>query len=218
MEARVPPRALLPDNPNGRDGTRPSTNPTSESDRHYLYCALVSAACVNLATAYAHLEDDSMKQPADASRLPGYATTVEELKTYGSFRRVKQQLSTQIGFRLHARSWNALVSVMRLVRQALTQRRGAIDTVLKGKSIHAIRSELRQLLGIDLPGQTIDSLRQQVEQLTSTFCQEPQSPAERYEEIKKRNFINSSRLEGLEIDDVSGQSLEQILAEYREAG
>ncbi|PRB74087.1 YhfG family protein [Pseudomonas sp. MYb185] len=105
-------------------------------------------------------------------------------------------------------------------RHALTHRRDDIDTALKGKSVQTIRSELRQLIGIELPGRTLDSLQQQIEALVNAFafCQEPQSPAERYEKIKKRNFINSSRLEGLEIkEDVSEQSLEQILAEYREA-
>lgn len=161
-----------------------------------------------------------MKQSADTPSLPGYATIVDELKTFGSFSEVKQRLSAQVGFQLRARSWSTLLTMICQARQALICRRDDIDTALKGKSVQTIRSELRQLIGIELPGRTLDSLQQQIESLVSAFafCQKPQSPAERYEKIKKRNFINSSRLEGLEIkEDVSEQSLEQILAEYREA-
>lgn len=161
-----------------------------------------------------------MSQSTDTSSLPGYATAIEELKTHGSFNEVKQRLSAQVGFRLRARSWSGLLATICQIRQALTHRCDDINTALKGKSVHAIRSDLRRLIGVELPGRTLDCLRQQVESLTSTFvfCQESESPAARYEKNKKRNFINSSRLEGLEIDEnVSEQSLEQILAEYREA-
>lgn len=177
-------------------------------------------ACVNLSIAYAHPEDDGMSQSTDTSSLPGYATALEGLKAHGSFSEVKQRLSAQLGFRLRARSWSALLATICQIRQALTHRRDDIKTALKGRSVHAIRSDLSRLMGIELPGSTLDCLRQQVQSLASTFtfCQQSESPAARYEKIKKRNFINSSRLEGLEIEeDLSEQSLEQILAEYREA-
>ena len=162
-----------------------------------------------------------MTVSTDSSCSPSYATTVDELERYGSFSEAKRCLSAQVGFQLRARSWSTLRQMIYQARQALTHRRDDIDAALKGQSVQAVRSELRQLIGIELPGRTLESLQQQIEALIRAFAvsQAPQSPAERYEKIKKRNFINSSRLEGLEIkEDVSGQTLEQILAEYREAG
>ena len=159
-----------------------------------------------------------MSQQEKSSAHAGWVTSIEELKALGSFRDVKKDLCSELGFRVSARGWDSLFQKLVTLRESVMCHSAEIEQALQSKSTSSGRSQLQNLLGIRIPGRTRAALKRNVDALMQTFCRPRSalSPYERYEQTRWKNFRSSSKLEDITIPDSnSNHSLEDILAAYR---
>lgn len=144
--------------------------------------------------------------------------SLELLKAWGSYRSVKQRIEGAGKFKLGVRGWNALYIKVTHMVSAIEDKRPLLEALLVEDDYAVARKKAEAILGIEILAKSIGELRLGVRALISLFSTSAISPYEAYENNKRKNFISSSRLEGVEIpESVPDESLEDILNKYRES-
>lgn len=141
---------------------------------------------------------------------------VEELKLLDSYLGLKNSLEEKLGFKLHVKSWVSLFERIDSLKVIVSKKKDELEKIADLQSFIEAKRQVVNVLGFRLNAKGRSKLKQMLQSLISLFSNVKASAHERYESIKLKNFMHSSRLEGIKISDKkSKQSIESILAKYR---
>lgn len=139
-----------------------------------------------------------------------------DLKRYGTYFSVKKSIEKEIGTKLGGRSWKDLYEKIINIKAVVEKEETLLDTSCLDCDFTRIKTKIQKLLTIKIPSKNIEELKNLINKLVKYFCKTSLSPYERYEKNKKRNFISSSKLEGINIPEKNtSDSLDDILNRYR---
>ncbi len=142
--------------------------------------------------------------------------SVEELKLLDSYLELKRSLEEKLGFKLHVKGWASLFKRIDSLKTIISKKKYELETIADNQSLAEAKREVVKILGFKLSAKGRSEFKQMLQSLISLFSNCMDNPYERYELTKNRNFIHSSRLEGIEISaNKSEHSLESILERYK---
>lgn len=142
--------------------------------------------------------------------------SIESLKLYGSYLAVKKHIEDRVGFKLGVKGWKDLYMRVSTIKSYIISNPDEIRSILARHKLKSAKESIYQALAVRIPARDLSELSSKIERLVAFFQPSSLSPHERYERNKRRNFINSSKLEGIEIpNDPCNQSLEEIINKYK---
>lgn len=143
-------------------------------------------------------------------------TNPTDLQSLGPFTELKLALNALLGLSVGARSWRSLYAMIRRI-QAVTRREGRV-----GPAGHGALSEVgRRRLSLALQRGSAGKKARPVDtaalsKAIAAIGQAAADPTIRYRMKRSRNFIQSSRLEGIDVQMPAGStSLDEILRKHR---
>ena len=143
--------------------------------------------------------------------------SLESLKDYGAYLPLKNYIEKKIGFKLGVKGWKDLYEKIRLIIIIFNEKKDLIDNALSKEDLSSSKSELKNILNLNISAKNKKDLNKKIDSLMSFFIKPKLSAYEKYEKNKRNNFISSSKLEGIHINPESGnKSLDQVLNKYRE--
>ncbi|AZD33804.1 hypothetical protein C4K22_1042 [Pseudomonas chlororaphis subsp. aurantiaca] len=140
---------------------------------------------------------------------------VSDLKTLGRFLEIKRFIEAQLHLKLGANGWGSLL----LKLKALNALGGASDECesyfCDARPYQTVRAEVSKKIGFKITAKNQAELKAALHKLSTCSARLEFDPHKRFEKKKLKNFINSSRLEGIEIP-ISDEkaSLEKLLAKH----
>lgn len=141
---------------------------------------------------------------------------IDELKSFGSYRDVKQSVESEIGNRLGVNSWCSLYEKIKLLKQKVYSNKEFLLMASKGGDFKLSKIQISEMLGINIKARSWHELKNKIECIVSIFCKNDSNLYLYYESKKLKNFKDSSRLEGIKIELSSNNvSLESVLDKYR---
>lgn len=144
------------------------------------------------------------------------SNNVEELQRVDSYLKLKNFIESELGFKLHVNGWVSLFERINFLKSTISKKKEELKKILNVHSFPEAKRQTAKILGFNIDVKEHANLRKALNSLVSLFSNTKMSAYERYEATKRKNFIHSSRLEGIEIpSQKSKQSLESILAKYR---
>jgi len=144
------------------------------------------------------------------------ANDIEELKLLGSYFEVKNNIEKELGMKLGVRGWNSLFDKIKLLKKLIASNKSDFSVVCDENSFTKSKNIISKIIGLKVKAKSWNELRSKLENLIIVFCNNIFDPYEYYEKTKINKFINSSKLEGINIV-VSDEthSLESILKKYK---
>ncbi|MHC8287526.1 YhfG family protein [Pseudomonas sp. XS1P51] len=144
--------------------------------------------------------------------------SLESLKACGGYLSVKRRVEGEGRFKLGVRGWSALYKKIIFMASAVEDKKAFLEALLLEENVSIARKKAETILGVRVLAKSIDELKIGLDLLISFFSKPAITPYEAYENNKRRNFKNSSRLEGVEMpESAPDESLEEILNKYRES-
>ncbi|MBB4820474.1 hypothetical protein HNP29_003869 [Pseudomonas alcaligenes] len=144
------------------------------------------------------------------------AVTIDELKEIGTFSEVRTLVQQELSVKLGARSWHGMLERMKRLHGLLSEMDSPLKTFAEHEPLADCRKALSATLELRVIATSIAALNTTVSRLNSLYCKKAFDPAARFEEIRLKNFISSSKLEGIEIHPASHTAtLESIIAKYK---
>lgn len=140
---------------------------------------------------------------------------VEDLKSLGTYRELKNAIEAKIGSKLGVKGWNSLYEKIVFLKSAvsLLEKESAI---YEGKKFSEAKTYLSKHLGINVKARGWKTLKTKVAALIQLFKSESFDPYAYYEKTKLKKFRDSSKLEGIVVDyPEKTTSLDSILAKYK---
>ncbi len=144
------------------------------------------------------------------------ANDIEELKLLGSYFEVKNNIEKELGMKLGVKGWNSLFDKIKLLKKLIASNKSDFSVVCNENSFTKSKNIISKIIGLKVKAKSWNELRSKIENLIIVFCNNIFDPYEYYEKTKINKFINSSKLEGINIV-VSDEthSLESILKKYK---
>jgi len=142
-----------------------------------------------------------------------------DLMAYGHLKELRQLLSSLLGLTISSRSWSSFY-VLILKFQAVS--RSAASERRRESSMHAAKPELRllRILHRTAPRYSVErtaAFNAHVLEAMNRVSEAASDPKVKYRFSKTRNFVYSSRLEGLDVRPTAKNiSLEALLEKHRE--
>jgi hypothetical protein len=161
-------------------------------------------------------------------------SSVENLKSYGSFKTVKSLISNNFGFSIKASSWEILYCQLYNIKNTVKKNEKQLYFLVKDQSaIRALggfniaKAELSKFVGVKLAANGWNKLFSIFESVVFTFLPSETSnekktytyeeKVKKFEEVKFQNFVNSSKLEGIEVTK-SDLTMDELIKKYMEIG
>ncbi len=142
--------------------------------------------------------------------------SVEELKSLDSYLGLKRLVEDKLGFKLHVKGWVSLFNRIKSLKSIVSRKKNELERIPDAQSFVEAKRKANNVLGFKINAKELSKLKEMLSSLISVFSQAVFSAHERFESTKVRNFIHSSRLEGIDISSQKPeQSLDSILAKYR---
>ncbi|MEZ8056344.1 YhfG family protein [Vibrio atlanticus] len=142
--------------------------------------------------------------------------SVEELKLLDSYLGLKRSVEDKLGFKLHVKGWESFFNRIEFLKSLVSKSKKKLERIPDAKPFVEAKREVNNILGFKINVKERSKLKEILSSLISVFSQVVISAHERFESTKIRNFVHSSRLEGIDISNqMPEESLESILAKYR---
>ena len=139
-----------------------------------------------------------------------------ELKTFGAYLKVKNNVESQLGFKLGVHGWTSLLNKIKQLNIAVQKHQHDLLSICQNDSFKEAKAQVFELLGIKIAVKNKAQLTTKLDTLIECFSESSFDPFQRFEETKLQNFRSSSKLEGIDIPDASQTaSLDSILAKYQ---
>ncbi|QXW44993.1 YhfG family protein [Pseudomonas amygdali] len=145
------------------------------------------------------------------------ADRIDDLQKLGTFIEVKRCIETQLMLKLGVNGWVALFSKLSVLKTALLASKTSVHMAAHENTFREAKRKLSKSLGFQITAHNQAELDRLI-QTCSLYVlgRTVVDPRKRFEEKKHRNFINSSKLEGIHIPSTDEKtSLEMILAKHR---
>ena len=142
--------------------------------------------------------------------------SLESLKKYGPYHSIKKTIELKIGFRLGVKGWKDLYKKISAIKRYFECGHSDIDIIISANELSLAKTKLYEIFDIKIPAKSRSELSDMVTQLLSFFKKTSLTAHERYELNKRKNFINSSKLEGIDIPSIPNKmSLDDVLKKYK---
>ncbi|KPW55975.1 Uncharacterized protein ALO80_04189 [Pseudomonas caricapapayae] len=144
------------------------------------------------------------------------AEQIDDLKRLGTFIDVKKCIEAQLMLKLGVNGWMALCSKLEALRAALRANNASVQLAAREKTFKDARRRLSESLGFKITAKNQTELDRVIQTCSMYRFNHATDPHKRFEQNKRRNFINSSKLEGIHLHFTDEEtSLEMILAKHR---
>ncbi len=144
------------------------------------------------------------------------ASSLEQLKTLGSFREIKAFLETNIDNKLGIRGWNSLYKKINNLKETTHLKKNILTKVCTNESLEKSKKEASDILEIIITARSRHDLTRKINLIIDFFRLDFFDPYKYYEKTKLKKFKDSSKLEGIDIEfPGKNTSLEDILSKYR---
>lgn len=164
----------------------------------------------------------------------GKIHSIEELKSYGSFKSVKESILLESGMALRANSWKTLYEkISELVKNASEKQKYIEQFAKKNTKLEDFggldesKSKISNLIGYKLSAKSWDELYTKTEKATTfllliiisknkiTLSLDEKKKI--FNDTKYKNFVSSSRLEGVRVVPVK-KSIDDLIKKYKQTG
>lgn len=144
------------------------------------------------------------------------ASDIQELRTLGSYYEVKSSLEEELGSKLGVTGWKPLFEKIHILKKTVISNKNYLSAICEGNSFKESKNKISKLLKLKIKARGWRELKSKIKKIVDTFCFSAFDPYEHYERTKLKKFINSSKLEGIEVQIPNeATSLEAVLAKYR---
>ena len=140
---------------------------------------------------------------------------VEDLKSLGAYRVLKNAIEAEIGSKLGVKGWSSLYEKIVSLKSAVSLL-GKETVIYEGRKFSEVKTYLSKHLGINVKARGWKTLKAKVSALIQLFKSDSFDPYAYYEKTKLKKFRDSSKLEGIVVDyPEKATSLDSILAKYK---
>jgi hypothetical protein len=149
---------------------------------------------------------------------------IHRLKAVGAYREVKLGIDKKIGFPLRAKGWIQLFNKIKIISASINKNSDVIALILteEGYSkkigrFSEVKQTISSMLEIPIKANSWKDLKLKLSLILTAFngC-DFGNKRDLFEKNKIRNFISSSKLEGIQIsEDSVSRSMEEVLNKYR---
>lgn len=154
--------------------------------------------------------------PLDVKRIIA-AKNPDELKCFGSFKAVKCAIKNDLGAYIRAGSWMALHQKLHDLKTLIPELENQIETAIRDYEVEKSIKLIHRLTGLEFSCGTQDELERKITSLRALLSVSVSDPFLRFEKNKVKNFINSSKLEGLDLEPADpSETMNSILAKYKQ--
>lgn len=144
------------------------------------------------------------------------ADRIDDLQKLGTFTEVKGCIETQLMLKLGVNGWVALFSKLDVLKTALRSSKASVHLAAHETTFREAKRTLSRILGFQITAHNQAELDRLIQTCSLYVLGHAVDPHKRFEEKKHRNFISSSKLEGIHIPFTDEKaSLEMILAKHR---
>ena len=144
------------------------------------------------------------------------ANDTKDLKSLGAYCDVKSSFEKQIGLKLGVKGWDSFFVKVQELKLSVIRNRGDLNVIFESNSFRDVQSKILDILQLKVTATSQEDLKEKIEYLIKECNGEDFDPYKRFEETKMKNFKNSSRLEGIEIETPDeSDTLEKIIAKYK---
>ncbi|GFZ60701.1 hypothetical protein ALP66_04260 [Pseudomonas amygdali pv. photiniae] len=145
------------------------------------------------------------------------ADRIDDLQKLGTFIEVKRGIETQLMLKLGVNGWVALFSKLNVLKTALLASKTSVHMAAHENTFREAKRKLSKSLGFQITAHNQAELDRLIQTCSLyVLSRTVVDPRKRFDEKKHRNFINSSKLEGIHIPFTDEEtSLEMILAKHR---
>ncbi|ALQ51012.1 hypothetical protein [Nitrosomonas ureae] len=144
------------------------------------------------------------------------ASSVLELRSFGSYFDIKKILEKEIGNKLGVNGWESLFFKIHSLKKIVSLNYKLLVSVCERNSFTESKKEISNILKLKIKARDRQELKHKASLIITTFSSGFFDPYEHYERTKLKKFKNSSKLEGIEIEyPDESTSLESVLAKYR---
>lgn len=141
---------------------------------------------------------------------------LDALKSAGSYLCVKKNIETTLGIKLGVKGWDSLFGKLCLLKKTINSQPMQPEQSLSSLPLNTLKQRVWQLLQIKIAARTKSEYLASLKRLWRFFLIEKFDPFKRFEEIKRRNFIESSKLEQLDLSDVQPfSSVQEVVKKYK---
>lgn len=140
---------------------------------------------------------------------------ISDLKKLGRFLEVKRFVETQLHLKLGANGWSSLSLKLKRLSALAEEGRECERVLIDALPYPVVRNEVSKRIGFRMCARNVAELRGALSLLSKCAARPGFDPYERFEKNKLKNFVSSSRLEGIDIPIFDEKaSLEKILAKH----
>lgn len=159
---------------------------------------------------------------------------IKDLKSYGNFKYVKALISSEFGFAIKVNSWEKLYEKIHKIKKTTTKNEKQLCFLIKDErtikqlgNFSTAKTKLSEFVGIEIHARSwvgiFDVFKKVVfallpnEVINKKLSLTYEEKVKKFEEVKFQNFVNSSKLEGINI--VKGNlSMEELIQKYTAIG
>lgn len=160
-----------------------------------------------------------------SSRIPDLykIKDVETLKSFGSYTEVKMWVEKKVGVTLKINGWNQLLKRIHDLSFSVNENIEKMIFLLDEKehlkelgSFPEAKEKVSALLGLQIKARSWKQLERSLKSIVVAFRNRDMvDKSAIFEKNKIRNFIHSSRLEGIQMSDTPALKMTDVLDKYR---
>ncbi len=142
------------------------------------------------------------------------AKNINDLKSLGSYYELKKHIENQLDVVLGVRGWESLFYKIIFLNKSILNNRNYLYEIYRENDLANSIKIINETLGVQIKATSLKDLENKITNLVSLLGE--YDPALRFEETKIKNFKNSSKLEGIDIESPNDStSLESIIDKYK---
>ncbi len=153
----------------------------------------------------------------------GKIKDIETLKSFGTYADVKIHVEEKIGVSLNVNDWDQLLKTINNLSFSVNKNIEKLTFVLTDNkhlkelgSFSEAKRIISQLLSFPMTARSWERLESQLKTIVLAFSHhELTDKSVIFEKNKIRNFVNSSRLEGIQISDIPILKMADVINKYR---
>lgn len=148
---------------------------------------------------------------------------IETLKSFGSYKEVKFWIEEKVGVPLKVNGWNQLFKIINCLSRSVNENIEKLIFFLDENerlkelgSFSEAKGTISELLAFQIKAKSWKQLERNLKSIVVAFRnRDTTDKSAIFEKNKIRNFIHSSKLEGIQISDTPALKMSDILDKYR---
>lgn len=143
--------------------------------------------------------------------------TVDSIKKLGNFQHILIFFEKETGAQVKVRDWKNLFKTLNTLKETEAHHESQLRAIVQSTSSAEAKRKIKERFNLWVKGETTQELLYST-MLVTEFVRlwGSSDPKVRYEGLKRKNFIDSSRLESIEMDNPApSESLEELIKRHQ---